>query len=134
MMLFSLPLALAAQIVGAAPRDAGDALRPLYLVPDQYHTAAAAPLRLRVESAAANAPRAWPTQELRWFFMRGLGTQENRDTIEPSQPGGDHAEAKLGGAGVTMLGIDFKPTVATVDRAAWKEYADKHGSEADRKA
>ena len=86
-----------------------------FLVPDAFAAPVGGDLTLSVQrqSASGIAPAPWPAN-LRWFFVRVCGTQENRDQQGPSW--------RLAKAGVTMIGLDIIPTITTFPADQFAQY------------
>ncbi|GMU80486.1 MAG: hypothetical protein AMXMBFR47_03570 [Planctomycetota bacterium] len=104
--------ALAATISKPPPGDSGDDRRVLFLTTTS--TAEHGPAVQFVEGGAGAVPAAWPTVDIAWYFVRGEGYQENRDRVAPDKAGETSVGFTPAGSGVTMVGIDFKQTVATL--------------------
>lgn len=111
-----LPALLAATAPPAAPPST---LTPLALAPDRFthRVGDTLTLRLATPNGAADAPAPWSAAPVSWFFVRVAGTQENRSAVQPiADAQGDLVTIPLGHPGVTMIGIDFAPTVRTLTR------------------
>lgn len=104
--------ALAAAISKPPPGDSVDDRRVLFLT--AASTAQQEPAVQCIEGGAGVAPTAWPTDDIAWYFVRGEGYQENRDRVAPAKAGDTAVGLTPAGSGVTMVGIDFKQTVATL--------------------
>jgi hypothetical protein len=81
-----------------------------YLVPDDFTPARDQTVNLHIEAGAALAAQTtdWPTNELEWFFWRGDGKQENRQTLAPATPQ-LRSVAVRAYPGVTVIGLNKKP-------------------------
>lgn len=104
--------ALAAAISKPPPGESGDDRRVLFLT--AASTAQQEPAVQCVEGGAGAAPAAWPTDDIAWYFLRSEGYQENHDRVAPAKAGDTAVGLTPTGSGVTMVGIDFKQTVATL--------------------
>lgn len=115
------PLAVLATTVAAA---AAAGLPVTYLMPDKFTAPAGGEVLLRVESGAPQAAQtvAWPADKLRWFFVRGDGTQENRDRVDATNPTRDAVAVKPPTPGVTVFGFDTQPVVSPVSGADLAEF------------
>lgn len=87
-----------------------------YLVPDQYVLPAGTQLRLRLQLDDGVSIRRVPWGEIRWFFVRIAGTQENRSEIQPANPQEDFVRVPLELGGVALIGLDMRPVVASMTR------------------
>lgn len=67
--------------------------------------------------AAGRATSSWPEGEIKWIFERADGTQRNQDTLPAAGAAKDRASITLRQAGVTMVGLDFKPREFMLDEA-----------------
>jgi hypothetical protein len=100
-----------------------------FLVPEKAQAQVGEQLTLRLErgDALASKPVAWPANDVQWFFIRAFGTQENRDELKPARPADDFVRVPLEHAGVTVMGVDFKPIVATVPTKDFQAFMKRDG-------
>lgn len=84
-----------------------------FLTPSKHVSALAETLSLRFVAGAAKdaRPVAWPSDEIEWLFVRGGGTQENRDRVRPEDPKDDFVALQIKHPGVTLVGVDRRPVV-----------------------
>jgi hypothetical protein len=96
----------------------------LFLRPAEFLPAAGAPVLVHLEgSEAGGKALPWDDSKVRWLFIRGQGTQENRDGA-PGGPDATGAVALPGPpAGAAAAGVDFKPAVEEMDAAALRAFA-----------
>lgn len=84
-----------------------------FLTPSKHVAALAETLSLRFAAGAAKdaRPVGWPSDEIEWLFVRGGGTQENRDRVRPQNPKDDFVLLRIEHPGVTLVGADRRPIV-----------------------
>lgn len=94
------------------------------LTPERYAIGAGEAANLRIESRQDGKASliAWPTDRIRWYFVRGGGTQENRDSVEPMQPARQTVAQTIEQAGAAAVGVDLKPVIETWDKAAFEAF------------
>jgi hypothetical protein len=98
-----------------------------YLTPERFTVPAGAPFELRVDvcDGIAQTAAAWPVDDIRWFFVRSHGSQENRDALAAQPAGGGKAVFHASRDGVQMIGLDFKSRKETVSAAALRAFLEK---------
>jgi hypothetical protein len=110
-------------ITGSALAELPASLSPRSLVASRMRVDANETVELRMATSGAAADRAarWPDDEIAWFFHRADGKQTNRDTLAPATPGSDRAPLTLTDAGVSMIGLQLRPQVVTVNEKQMDE-------------
>jgi hypothetical protein len=128
-----VPLLLAA--CGTSALAAADGLPSTYLTPAKHGGAVGERVAVRVESGKGvdAQPIDWPTSKIDWLFVRAPGTQENRENVGPADPKDDFIEVTLTKPGVTMVGLDTKPSVTNVTGKKLKEFLRRTAPEETQK-
>ncbi|MBL8879238.1 MAG: DUF4198 domain-containing protein [Phycisphaerales bacterium] len=96
------------------------------LMPESFAVGPRAPAALHIEArrAAKLVVVDWPKDRVRWFFARGGGTQENRDSVETLAGEAKVVAFPIANAGATAIGVDFKPRIETWDMPAFRAFAE----------
>lgn len=116
-------LALGLLGVLTTPAVRGEFPAARFLVPAAHQAAAGERVALRVQAPRADgglAAAAWPGAEVKWFFVRVAGTQQNFDALAADAPGGEAVSLAVERAGVTMIGLDLRPRVETLTGAEFE--------------
>lgn len=95
-----------------------------YLAPEK-HTAAVADrvaVYVTIGDGSTVQQAAWPDEKIDWLFVRAAGTQTNRQDVGPAEPNGRFINVPMTRPGVTLIGIDIKPTVEHVRGQQLKEF------------
>jgi hypothetical protein len=105
---------------GAAPASGQ---QTFFLRPEVFRT----PGPVAVHLEADGKPVPWDDSRVRWLFIRGQGTQENRDQA-PSPPDQAAGSVALPGPppGAATAGVDLIPRIEEIDAAALREFAASH--------
>lgn len=121
--------------IARAGAELPGALAPRALVPSRMQAAVNETVELRIASLGPAEERAapWPENEIAWFFSRSDGKQTNRDTLAASTPDGQRAVLSLPDAGVSMIGVQFKPQVLTLDDKQFAELRGRFAAQTDEK-
>lgn len=98
-----------------------------YLGTDTYAARVGDRIPVRVEQGppVSAVPVAWPGEQVRWFFYRAGGAQDNQDVPRPARPGENFVIVPLAHADVAVIGMDFKPVVRTIAGADFRKLADR---------
>lgn len=128
-------LAISLAFSGRALAELPASLAPRALAPSPMRVAANETIELRIVAPGAPADRAqrWPEDEIAWFFHRADGKQANRDTLAPTTPGGDRAALTPADAGVSMIGLQFKPQAVTLNEKQLDELRQRLEHKSDDK-
>jgi len=114
---------LSALLLAATAASAGPPTVP-FLAPSKFVAAADETVDLRLAAGAAKdaRPGAWPATPVDWMFVRGGTTQENRHEVRPAKASENSVPVPIKSAGVTLVGLDFRPTVVTMTGAELKAF------------
>ncbi len=98
-----------------------------YLAADAYTARVGDRIAVRVEQgpAASTRPVPWPAQQMRWFFWRAAGEQENQDLLRPARAEENFVTVPLAQADVAVIGLDFKPVLRTFASEDFRRLADR---------
>lgn len=124
-MRFSRRLIACWLACAAGPAACADVPLSRFLVPASHQAAVGERVALRVQTPGADgalAAAAWPGAEVKWFFVRVAGTQQNFDTLAADAPGGETVGLAVERAGVTMIGLDLRPRVETLTGAEFEAF------------
>src|SRR5689334_10302601 len=106
----------AAAVVALVLAHAASAQTVVVLRPESFHVAAAAPLRVHLESGDSKTVP-WDDSQVRWLMVRGEGTQENMDSAPgaPRVAGATTVTLPSPPPGAAVIGLDLKPSVEVID-------------------
>lgn len=98
-----------------------------YLGADAYTARIGDRVAVHVEQgpAASARPVAWPAQQVRWFFYRAAGEQENQDEVRPVRSEENFVTVPLAHADVAVIGLDLKPVLRTLASEDFRRLADR---------
>jgi hypothetical protein len=87
-----------------------------YLTPSSYAATVGQRVAVRVELGDGKVvrPAAWPTENIKWLFVRAPGAQENREDVGPQDASGNAIDVALTKPGVTLIAFDTKPADVTL--------------------
>lgn len=98
-----------------------------FLVPSVYSVAAGGRVQFSTQSGVSTGPllTEWP-REVDRFFIRVAGIQDNRAELPPTDGEEWVCTFTLNEPGVTMLVLDWKPRVLTLEPAQFREFLAAH--------
>jgi len=114
-------------LCGLAAATPAIAQTSLELRPSSYRVAAGQQIRVQLLSSGRPTAEPWPAAE--WLFVRGEGTQENRDTPPLSDAAGLVA-LPAAGPGGAVVGIDFEPAITTIPAKTVRDFIASRGANA----
>ncbi len=102
-----------------------------YLVPSKFVAEVndTVDLRLAVGTAKGAQVAAWPTTPVDWLCIRGGAVQQNRHGVRPSKTGDNSVPVPIASAGVTLIGLDYRPVVLTMTGRELKAFVAQHGTD-----
>lgn len=135
-MLFQKIIAVLLGVEMATAADLPIELSTRYVTASKHRAAVGDSVDLSVHTIASGANRVvsgWPENEIKWLFERADGSQRNHDTMAAVGAAKDHVAITLRQAGVTMVGVDFKPREITLDAGQLGELLKRFPSAAGEK-
>jgi hypothetical protein len=123
--------AVLSALLTAALAEAG--LQSSWLRPDAYAAGQSQPAKLQMQAGWDDKQQPkftnWPTEQIRWFYWRGHGTQENRDIMRPDQPQANGVTVPIDQPGLTLIGMDLRPRVEEFTFDEIKQFLDRNVAE-----
>lgn len=99
------------------------ALEPPYLSPARHVLDAGQPVDIQIVRGVSKAATAtWPATPLPWVCIRGPVGQQNLHNVSAAQVGGSTRQVTPEPAGLTLIGANLAPQVATMSGAAFAAF------------